>query len=59
MQEVPQTQFVPLPEALSLVISSLNRFGHAPDIDLITDTLREQYPGMSVPRKVTVVAKSS
>lgn len=53
MQEVPQTQFIPLPEALCLVISSLNRAAQPATLEAITESLREQYNGMNVPRKVT------
>lgn len=52
MQEVPQTQFVPLPEVLCLVISQLNRVGHPATLDTIAEEIAHEYPGMSVPGPV-------
>jgi hypothetical protein len=52
MQEVPQTQFVPLPEVLCLVISQLNRIGHPATLDTVADEIAHEYPGMAVPGPV-------
>lgn len=52
MQEVPQTQFIPLPEVLCLIVSGLNRVGQPATLISIIETLQEEYTGMTIPKEV-------
>lgn len=54
MQEVPQTQFIPLPEVLCLIISGLNRLGQPATLSSIIENLQEEYSGMTIPKQVLI-----
>uniref|UniRef100_A0A915KF52 Winged helix Storkhead-box1 domain-containing protein n=1 Tax=Romanomermis culicivorax TaxID=13658 RepID=A0A915KF52_ROMCU len=52
MQEVPQTQFIPLPEVLCSTVSSLNRVGRPATISNITESLQREYPNTTIPKQI-------
>ncbi|XP_052791277.1 storkhead-box protein 1-like isoform X2 [Mya arenaria] len=49
MQVIPQTQFIPLPEALCLLILDLNNSQIVATLDTVTERLRQRYQGMNLP----------
>jgi len=49
MQVIPQTQFIPLPEALCLLIMDLNTSRIVATLETVCDRLRECYQGTQLP----------
>lgn len=58
MQEVPQTQFIPLPEVLCLIVSNLNRLGEPATLTKIVSSLTDEYDGMCIPKQVGAFPRS-
>ncbi|XP_014662945.1 PREDICTED: storkhead-box protein 1-like [Priapulus caudatus] len=49
MQLVPQTQFVPLAEAICIIVAELNRYGGKATSSVIKKQLPAKFPGISIP----------
>ncbi|KAK3607159.1 hypothetical protein CHS0354_004419 [Potamilus streckersoni] len=49
MQVIPQTQFIPLPEALCLIIMDLNNRQILATLDVVRERLYQWYQGMHLP----------
>jgi hypothetical protein len=54
MQTIPQTQFIPLPDAICGVISELNSSGVKSTRENIKDRLLESYRGMHTPTEAMI-----
>ncbi len=52
MHEVPQTQFIPLADAICIAISSLNDSSRPATLGAIVEMIRQQYSGIPLPHKV-------
>lgn len=49
MQVIPQTQFIPLPEALCLIIMDLNNSQIVATLDTVYERLKHSYQGIHLP----------
>ncbi|PVD37895.1 hypothetical protein C0Q70_00497 [Pomacea canaliculata] len=49
MQVIPQTQFIPLPDSLCLIIAELNNAGHPATLESIRSRLQRWYHNTSLP----------
>jgi hypothetical protein len=49
MQVIPQTQFIPLPEALCLIIMDLNNSQIVATLDTVCERLKIGYQGLHLP----------